>query len=217
MSRAISFTDMQDRKAKPSAADKAAAARLKRIWDAKLKAARAAGQPFSQESVGAALKMTQGAVSQYLNGKIPIGLNAVLAFASYFGVAPTEIRSDLEHLNDAGQRTGRESATVVPLPSQPAGYNLENIALAVETTRYWLDLNGLPGRVEDHVPLLAMAHELALIARSLGEPATVTSLSLKLSARIRQESGDGQRAAVEGSGEPGTGVRGKHQARSGRA
>jgi hypothetical protein len=100
-----------------------------------------------------------------------------------------------------------ESATVSYLPSQPAGRALETMALAAEVTRFWIDLHGLQGTVEDHIPLLALAHELVLESR--GE-ATVLDLSKKLAARLREEtSDDDERGSAAGSSGPSGAVRGK--------
>lgn len=105
--------------------------------------------------------------------------------------------------------TVREPATVSYLPSQPTGPALENMALAVETTRYWIDFHGLAGSVEDHIPLLAIAHELVLEVRSAGAPGTVLDLSKKLAARLREESGHvDERGSGAGTGGKNGRVRG---------
>ena len=93
---------MNNRKAKPTAADIEAAKRLRRLWDDRLARAKTAGTSWSQESAGAEMGMTQGAVSQYLAGAIPLGYGAVLKFARFLGVAATDIRRDLESLPHEG-------------------------------------------------------------------------------------------------------------------
>lgn len=78
------------RKAKPTPADVAAATRLKAVWDEK---ARAIG--ITQEKLANELGITQGAISQYLNGKIPMNYRTLKVFAGALGVEDTEIRNDL--------------------------------------------------------------------------------------------------------------------------
>ncbi len=78
------------RKAKPTPADVAAATRLKAAWDGK---ARALG--ITQEKLANELGMTQGAISQYLNGKIPMNYRTLKVFAGALGIEDTEIRNDL--------------------------------------------------------------------------------------------------------------------------
>lgn len=73
-----------------TATDREAAARLRSIWNAKK---RALG--LTQESAAFALGMNQSAVSQYLAGKIAIGVEACIRFAQLLGVEPTEIRPDV--------------------------------------------------------------------------------------------------------------------------
>jgi transcriptional regulator with XRE-family HTH domain len=81
---------MSDRRAKPTKADLQAASRLKALWKD-----RAKGLGLTQERMAEIMDVTQGAVSQYINGAIPLNYNAVLAFANALGVLPTDIRSDL--------------------------------------------------------------------------------------------------------------------------
>jgi transcriptional regulator with XRE-family HTH domain len=95
---ALASLIMTNRKAKPTAADKMAARRLKAIWDNRLAKARLEGHAWTQETAGAEMGITQGAISQYLNGDIRLGYGAVLKFAKFLGVAPTEIRDDLDSL-----------------------------------------------------------------------------------------------------------------------
>ncbi|UHQ21920.1 hypothetical protein LVB77_14725 [Lysobacter sp. 5GHs7-4] len=88
-----------NRKAKPTPSDIAAAERLRLLWDAKKAQSKAAGTSFTQESAGAEMGgITQGAVSQYLAGAIPLGYGATLKFARFLDVAPSEIRPDLDAL-----------------------------------------------------------------------------------------------------------------------
>lgn len=79
-----------DRRAKPTPADLAAAGRLRAIWDRKKEAFG-----LTQDKMAEALDGSQGLVSQYLNGKIPLNYKTVLAFARALEIDPAEIRADL--------------------------------------------------------------------------------------------------------------------------
>jgi transcriptional regulator with XRE-family HTH domain len=74
-------------------ADWDAQKRLKTIWEAKK-----GPLGLTQENVMEALDMNQSAVSQYLNGKVPLRLAAALKFSRLLKVKPTEIRPDLAEL-----------------------------------------------------------------------------------------------------------------------
>lgn len=78
------------RKAKPTKRDVAAAARLKAEWSA-----RARGLGLTQEKMADELGITQGAVSQYLNGRIPMNYRTLKAFSAALGIEDTDIRDDL--------------------------------------------------------------------------------------------------------------------------
>lgn len=78
------------RKAKPTPADVAAAVRLRATWAEK---ARSLG--ITQEKLAHELGITQGAVSQYLNGKIPMNYRTLKVFAAALGIEDTDIRNDL--------------------------------------------------------------------------------------------------------------------------
>jgi len=76
-----------------SAADRLAASNLAEIW--KLKSSALS---LTQEKAAGDLGMTQGAVSQYLHGKVPLRIVAAIKFAKLLKVKPTEIREDLREL-----------------------------------------------------------------------------------------------------------------------
>lgn len=78
------------RKSKPTPADVAAAAKLKLEWQAR---ARALG--LTQDQVADELGITQGAVSQYLNGKIPMNYRTLVVFCRLLGINDTDVRNDL--------------------------------------------------------------------------------------------------------------------------
>lgn len=90
----------RERQAKPTKADKDAAARAKRIWNALPK-----NRKPSQDDIADKLDITQGAVSQYLNGKIPFNYLAVIDFARVLGCRPEDIRTDLPEMQAQGRVT----------------------------------------------------------------------------------------------------------------
>lgn len=103
---------MNTRKAKPSAQDIAAAARLKAIWSE-----RAKQRGLTQDKLAQELGITQGAISQYLNGRIPMNYRTLRAFTDALGIAETDIRSDLpeQQLNAPSSPT-EEYLEVLALP-----------------------------------------------------------------------------------------------------
>lgn len=61
------------------------AARLRAAWDSR------ADKSLTQEAAAARMGMTQSGVSQYLTGRIPVGLEAALKFAALLGIKAEEI------------------------------------------------------------------------------------------------------------------------------
>lgn len=79
--------------AKPlSPAQKADAERLRAAWEAFKSSRPFATQEWLADKCG---WKTQGAVNQYLLGKIPLNLTALLRFCAALGVTPVEISPDL--------------------------------------------------------------------------------------------------------------------------
>lgn len=76
------------RSAKPDKSDLEAAKRLRTLWTKR-------EEGLTQQRVAERLDITQGAVSQYLHGKIPLNYRAVLAFAAELDCEPAAIRADL--------------------------------------------------------------------------------------------------------------------------
>lgn len=113
------------RKSKPTAADVAAAKRLRAAWDVR------EDRSLTQESMGVLLGSSQGAVSQYLNGKIPLNYRALLHFAKALGVDPLEIRDDLPEQQVAAARAVNDSVAPYSM-SQPARLDPAKVVL---TTR----------------------------------------------------------------------------------
>lgn len=97
-----------DRRAKMKPEDVEAFRRLRDLWEA-----RASGLGLTQESAGAAMDVSQGAVSHYLNGRIPIGLEACIKWAALLRCDPAEIRPEFEPLFSAVQ-TARTSEAPTP-------------------------------------------------------------------------------------------------------
>lgn len=97
----ISVTDMagkdQSRKAKPTPADQLAAEKLRRLWNE----FQRANPGVTQEDAADKMGFTQGALSQYLKGSLPIRARAVLRFSQYLGCEPRDIRDDLPELRSA--------------------------------------------------------------------------------------------------------------------
>ena len=85
-----------NRQAKPTAADIRAAKELKRRW-------LAIPRDFRPTQEQMAARYGEGAnqslMSQYLNGRIPLNVRAVMFFAREFGCAPREIYPDLPGLD----------------------------------------------------------------------------------------------------------------------
>lgn len=72
------------------------ASRLKALYEEWKARRRAARESASQETVAALLGFnSQSSVSQYVNGKIPLNINALVKFAALFGCAPEDISMDL--------------------------------------------------------------------------------------------------------------------------
>jgi DNA-binding transcriptional regulator YdaS (Cro superfamily) len=72
--------------------DRAAAARLRVLWDSKARGERPTQDEMAHRLGGSSQSLT----SQYLNGKIALNYRAVLAFAEALGCAPEAIRDDLK-------------------------------------------------------------------------------------------------------------------------
>lgn len=96
------------RRAKPNAADLEAAARLRTLWEAAQKSALAAGRRLTQAAVCEELDINQSAVSQYLNGLIPLNYRAVLGFAKVIGCDPRQIRDDLPEQRQAAMQESHQ-------------------------------------------------------------------------------------------------------------
>jgi transcriptional regulator with XRE-family HTH domain len=81
--------------------------RLNRIWHAKKKQLG-----LSQERAAEIYGCSQGNISQYLNGKIPLNTDAIYKFAKMLCVSPSEIKPELKEaasmlLADTGELTAK--------------------------------------------------------------------------------------------------------------
>lgn len=83
---------MASRKKSLTDADREAHKRLRRLWDVKKRDLH-----LTQEQVADLWGVTQGAVSQYLNGHTKLGVVATLRFSKLLGVRPQDIRPDFEY------------------------------------------------------------------------------------------------------------------------
>lgn len=100
------------RSAKPTPEDVAAARRLKELWKH-----RASGLGLTQTKMAEELGITQGAVSQYLNGRIPMNFRTLKTFCLALGVEDTDIRSDLpEQQFNTPSTPSNEYVEVMALP-----------------------------------------------------------------------------------------------------
>ena len=72
------------------------ALRLAGVYEKWMLARRAKKQPYSQEFIAGALGFkSQSTISQYIRGKIPLNVEALLAFARLFEIAPEAISPSL--------------------------------------------------------------------------------------------------------------------------
>lgn len=125
----ISVTNMESsRRAKPTYADTRAAERLKAAWSE-----RARERGITQDKMAEELGITQGAVSQYLNGKIPMNYRTLMVFCQALGVDATEIRTDLPEQRLVSSTAAEDADwTAVTGYSQAAGLG----ASGAEATEY---------------------------------------------------------------------------------
>jgi phage repressor protein C with HTH and peptisase S24 domain len=113
----ISVTNMEsNRRAKPTPQDIAAAEKLRSVW-----ALRARGLGITQDKMAEELGITQGAVSQYLNGRIPMNFRTLATFCKALGISDTEIRNDLPEQRFAPSGVVDDDYTDVVGYSQAAG------------------------------------------------------------------------------------------------
>lgn len=107
-----------------TAADQAAAARLKAMWNSMPKAARPTQEAMAQRLGGSSQSLT----SQYLNGKISLNYKAVLAFADVIDCEPEQIRDDLPEqlMAKAATRSQSLQQEISKLVARRDGLGLSN-------------------------------------------------------------------------------------------
>ncbi|MEQ4896437.1 helix-turn-helix transcriptional regulator [Proteus vulgaris] len=98
---------------KISESDKIAAQNLRNIWESK-RESLGLTQEKAADIMGFA---TQGAVSQYLNGRTALNTDTILKFASLLRVDPEDINPELKILLDYVRKTRKEEDTKQPMPS----------------------------------------------------------------------------------------------------
>jgi len=128
------------------------AARLKHLFAAWQKAQRESGLPSSQEAISDLLGFTQSALSQYLNGRIPLNVEAASKFASLLQTqintfSPT-LAEQLDQLGDSADlpslRSMTRRATTVSLDDVD-----EREMVAVKSVNIRVEA-GFPGFEADH-------------------------------------------------------------------
>lgn len=89
------------KKWEPTEEERLTAARLKEIFDKKKSEYRDKGERLSQQKLGGMLNLngkqgiTQSAVGQYLNARIPLNLEAILEFARVLECDPNDISQEV--------------------------------------------------------------------------------------------------------------------------
>jgi transcriptional regulator with XRE-family HTH domain len=83
------------------------AATFKRAWESKKSA-----EKISQAVAGEALDMSPSAFGQYINGKVPIGLEAAISLCHYLGVSHEEAEIAKELKGIFGSSADRELAAL---------------------------------------------------------------------------------------------------------
>ncbi len=105
--------------------EQAECARLKAVFEKRQKEAKDQGSRLTQESLGNAIgwRSGQSAVNQYLNGKVPLNLEALLKFATELRFAPEEVSPRLaaEIAGVTMTAEKRPAGTVVEIASNVQG------------------------------------------------------------------------------------------------
>jgi transcriptional regulator with XRE-family HTH domain len=151
----------------------------------------------TQSALAAACGIKPPSVSDWLTGKTKTleGANLLNA-ARFLEVRPEWLASGTPPMRSTDRVA--DSANVLYFPSQPAGLSDEIIGDAMKLARFWLDLEGSPKSVEDSVSLLRTCIQVVLEENG---PASLTDLSKKLAARLREEKANGdQRREAPGTG-----------------
>lgn len=124
------MTDQSSKRPPLSGADDEAARRLRALWDD-----RGPKLGLTQEAAAAAMAMTQGAVWQYLNGRLQIGVEACIKWAGVLVCDPAEIRPELAPMWDTVVRLRGAKAAMPSLPSPHTTLLRACIAAAFEDAK----------------------------------------------------------------------------------
>lgn len=151
----------------------------------------------SQAALARACNVKPPTVNDWLSGKTTElkGAN-LLAVSKFLNVDPEWL---------ANGKGGRHRPITQPvgdhaLLSQPARLDLSIMRAAVSMTRDLLELQGLAPDLEAHVPLLALAYQIAAEDAQSPEPASVLDLTKRLAALNREEANRAnQRREVAGT------------------
>ena len=100
--------------------ERQAAANLRQIWERQ----KVGGRKLVQKEAAAAMDVQQSMISHYLNGITPLGTEAIMKWAMYLRVRPTDIDAEFEF----------KALAPGPLPAE-----------AVEVAIGWL---ALPGQIQ---------------------------------------------------------------------
>ena len=135
-----------------SKTDATAAINLKRLWEN----AKAERPQLTQEAAALDMGMTQGAINQYLNGKIPLNVEVTLKFSKLLNVSPLAIRPDLGELLHTLILTKDDFLTRMAsdLPPQVTRDILEHILFKIQ-------------RADEHLAKDKLAHYLVTINKML--------------------------------------------------
>jgi hypothetical protein len=91
------------------------AAALKQCWDAIERSREVSGRPHSKKDLAHRWGVHPSNVSQYINGHIPLNIEAQLRFADYLEVVPTAIWPDWEFRHLVPGRLTPEAIEVAAL------------------------------------------------------------------------------------------------------
>jgi transcriptional regulator with XRE-family HTH domain len=185
----ISVPDMESRKAKPTPADEAAAAKLRGAWATR-------GRKPSQSKMGEALGITQGAVSQYLNGKIPMNYYTLVGFCGLLDIAdPKTIRDDLPEQAMLTRGIDLDQKTPDTKPqhaSQAVELDPDMVAETHQALRLYYRRRGKEYDIERQPEEFIWAYGLRLDLGDEPSSADLIDFGAKLAERIRKRAEAGR-------------------------
>ena len=179
-------------------ADRAAADRLKALWQAIPKAQRPTQQQLADRWEGPG-EANQSLISQYMNGQIALNYRAVLYFAKALGCAPEAIRSDLlEQQADGGQRLA-ESVNLYR-PSQPRRFDPLKVADTITALRIVLSRRrgAAPLNLEEVLDAAMFTEAYAELEAMDGSPEQELAFGAVVAELVTKR--EGERSATGGKG-----------------